>query len=372
MGIFEILSLLGTLLKIVMERKDKALPEGSEEKLGFDLSSIDWPKLFAAIMALIQALSSKPQAVEASLEPDTKMTLEKAGFNFSDINWDQILTILESIIHEIHQLIGEGPKAEPELDAMSLEERAFKWQPSPPDHRDFQFADHPCIAAEPFEIKTAVDLRDKLPVPWDQKNLGACTTFGVSTALVYDDVLQGHSVVDPSKLFMYFNARTIEGTIYSDAGAYIRDVVKCVAKYGYAPEADWPYVPAKFKFRPPLKAYKDALKNKALQYHAVNNSDLIELKTALSSGFPVVFGATLYRSFYNVGADGIVSLPTKTEGKLGGHCMTIVGYDDARGVFIVRNSWGPNWGDHGYCYFPYAYLTNLSLATDFWVISQVS
>jgi C1A family cysteine protease len=32
----------------------------------------------------------------------------------------------------------------------------------------------------------------------------------------------------------------------------------------------------------------------------------------------------------------------------GGHCMAIVGYDDAASCWIVKNSWGPGWGDHGF------------------------
>ena len=38
--------------------------------------------------------------------------------------------------------------------------------------------------------------------------------------------------------------------------------------------------------------------------------------------------------------------------------MLIVGYSDAKQVFIVRNSWGTHWGDNGYCYMPYDYAGN--------------
>ena len=55
----------------------------------------------------------------------------------------------------------------------------------------------------------------------------------------------------------------------------------------------------------------------------------------------------------------------------GGHAVTAVGYDDFQEVFIVRNSWGEGWGDKGYFYMPYAYITNPDLASDFWAINMV-
>ena len=54
----------------------------------------------------------------------------------------------------------------------------------------------------------------------------------------------------------------------------------------------------------------------------------------------------------------------------GGHAVMCVGYDDERGVFIVRNSWGTGWGDGGYFYMPYGYMTNEDLADDFWVLKK--
>ena len=51
--------------------------------------------------------------------------------------------------------------------------------------------------------------------------------------------------------------------------------------------------------------------------------------------------------------------------------MLAVGYDDAAQRFIVRNSWGPNWGMTGYFTMPYGYLADPQLARDFWTIYTV-
>ena len=59
------------------------------------------------------------------------------------------------------------------------------------------------------------------------------------------------------------------------------------------------------------------------------------------------------------------------EAVIGGHAVVGVGYDDAKQWFIVRNSWGAGWGMKGYFTLPYAYVTDASLAGDFWTIRVV-
>lgn len=41
-----------------------------------------------------------------------------------------------------------------------------------------------------------------------------------------------------------------------------------------------------------------------------------------------------------------------TDKRKGGHAVTVVGYN--KKGFILRNSWGSNWGDNGYVIFPYS------------------
>jgi len=57
---------------------------------------------------------------------------------------------------------------------------------------------------------------------------------------------------------------------------------------------------------------------------------------------------------------------------VGGHAVLAVGYDDASQTFLVRNSWGADWGQNGYFTMPYAYLTTRGLSSDFWTIRIVT
>lgn len=44
--------------------------------------------------------------------------------------------------------------------------------------------------------------------------------------------------------------------------------------------------------------------------------------------------------------------------------MVCVGYDDEKQHFIVLNSWGVEFGDKGYCYFPYDFISDNNLCND--------
>ena len=98
------------------------------------------------------------------------------------------------------------------------------------------------------------------------------------------------------------------------------------------------------------------------------------MKGCVAEGYPFVFGITVYQSMMSdqVAKTGIMPIPTTQEKVLGGHAILGVGFDDMTQRFKFRNSWGPTWGDGGYGYIPYAYLTDQNLATDFWTIRAIT
>jgi C1A family cysteine protease len=177
----------------------------------------------------------------------------------------------------------------------------------------------------------------------------------------------------PSRLFIYYNERDIEGTVDSDSGAQIRDGIKSIASQGDCPENEWSYDISKFAQKPPQKCYADALKHKAVQYQRITRT-LNQMKGCLASGYPFVFGFTVYDSFESeeVAKTGQLNMPSAGENVVGGHAVLAVGYDDTQNRFIVRNSWGSSWAMKGYFTMPYRYLLDQNLSDDLWTVRVVN
>jgi C1A family cysteine protease len=248
--------------------------------------------------------------------------------------------------------------------------KGFGWIPDLPDHRDFLYA---APMAMLRALPPRVDLRRQCPPVYDQGQLGSCTANAIGGAIEFDQLKQAlPQVFVPSRLFIYYNERVLEGTTSSDSGATIRDGIKTVANQGACPEPMWPYVISKFRSRPTRTCYTEASKHTAVTYQRLVQS-LSQMQGCLASGYPFVFGFTVYESFETVemARTGHAPMPSTRERVLGGHAVCAVGYDDTQAWFVCRNSWGTNWGMRGYFTIPYSYLTDDNLAADFWTIRVV-
>jgi C1A family cysteine protease len=247
---------------------------------------------------------------------------------------------------------------------MSGLQRVYGWRPDKPDIRDLYLS---VFRPPGVSLPDSTDLRPRLPIPYDQSTLGACTGNAIGAAIAY--VVPGFV---PSRLFIYYNERKREGTISIDAGAEIRDGIKSVVADGACNETDWPYDISQFTVAPPQHCYDNARLDLVLKYQRVRQ-DLFNMRGCLAGGFPFVIGFAVYESFESpeVARTGVVSMPAKGERMIGGHAVLVAGYDNSRGAFLVRNSWGPDWGEGGYCWIDYAYLTSSDLAADSWQINQV-
>ncbi|MFZ4399415.1 MAG: C1 family peptidase [Bacteroidales bacterium] len=251
---------------------------------------------------------------------------------------------------------------------------SYGWVPDKPDHRDLKYSDHVGhLYTSISPLPTIVDMRSQCTEIWNQDTLGACTAHAVGAQFEFLQRKEKIAEFMPSRLFIYYNERVIEGTVCLDAGATIRDSIKAVATNGVCPESLWKYTISKFKVKPSSACYTAATKHKALKYLRVNRN-LIEMKKCLADGFPFIFGFTVYENFESeeVAKTGMALMPSKSEKSLGGHAVMAVGYNDNKGAFLVRNSWGKDWGLGGYFYLPYDYFTNSNLSDDFWTIRLVN
>jgi len=289
-------------------------------------------------------------------------------------------------------------------------------QPDFHDHRDHYFCDHIGEKSSNYNhifcsIKTkekvaehtlsAVDLRRKLTSSIiNQGLLNSCSACAIAVAaelyLIEDEqpfINENASNIDASQMFIYYNERVAEDKVDLNAPVFIRNGIKSLFKNGICSEISWPYpettLPQSIKKvvrtgtvteissaiakvladnepelhaaiaeKPSAQALKQAEKHIINRYCRLTiDNGLDELKLSLSKGFPVIFGMMVPRSFYLTPATGIMKMPPQDEVRLGGHALLIVGYCNDKQYFIVRNSWGEEFGDKGHCYMPYEFFT---------------
>lgn len=246
--------------------------------------------------------------------------------------------------------------------------KRYGWRPDVADQRDYQYkATRSQIATLPKEFDLRPFMSKSIK---DQKELGACTGFATGLLHAFAAARQNRKV-NSSPLYIYYNARLLEGTVKFDAGAEIRNAIKGISLYGACDEATWPYRVSYFAKRPNGQAYRQGGTRQALVYQRIDNESIELIKARIASGFPVVCGIAVYESFELIGSDGRMPIPHRSEQLLGGHAVPLVAYNDRTKRFTARNSWGKSWGDGGDFHIPYSYVGDTTFCDDCWTIELV-
>ncbi|CAF1273540.1 unnamed protein product, partial [Didymodactylos carnosus] len=231
------------------------------------------------------------------------------------------------------------------------------------------------VKYSPDDLPPKADLRQEMTAIEDQSQIGSCSANALAGA--YEYLIKKHTGRDEdvSRLFMYYNGRAQDNpsASISDTGCSMTNAIEALDEHGACRESEWPYDITKVNQRPPSDAYEEA-KHFTIDEALQIKIDLFEMKSCIAQGYPFAFGIRLFKSFDKASKNGIVPVPSLSEtsrSSHGSHALLAVGYSDTSQAFIVRNSWGEGWGDHGYCYIPYDYMTNSNYCFDAWTVRKL-
>ncbi|KAK4463545.1 hypothetical protein QBC42DRAFT_295878 [Cladorrhinum samala] len=263
---------------------------------------------------------------------------------------------------------------------------------------------------------------------YNQNSTDSCVANAMAAAINFvarkDHVL----TLDPSRLFLYYNARALEimenqgmdtwPPKVKDAGSNIRYAAKAISKLGIASDAKFPWIQEgdgdkvlSINDRPPDAAYEEASAMHAVEYcrldpdhsedvedqftpkekEAIGIITLARTKQCLVEGYPVVFGFKFYwGDFKEHLANNQTPLPGDKwcsfkpvpqphdgpKGDWGAHAGVAVAFevdktDSSKGRVLVQNSWGPGPDSHPYFYMPFDWISDFEATDDFWMIRKV-
>ena len=286
-----------------------------------------------------------------------------------------------------------------------LDRPGMGWLPDPPDFRDFTVEQKTVpgrlqqlgetepvadmlkqagVADVPKRLPAKADQRQYFSAIEDQAALGSCTAQAGVGLLEYFERRTHGRELDGSRLFLYKVTRNLLH-LTGDTGAWLRSTMAAMTLFGVPPEEYWPYVIPDYDIEPPAFLYSFASNFQALSYYRLDppNTSRAELlqraKANIAAGLVPMFGFTVYSSYGQAASNGgKFPFPGNNERVEGGHAVIAAGYDDTieiknanpggpttKGAFLIRNSWGTDWGTAGYGYLPYAYIS-AGLAVDWW------
>jgi C1A family cysteine protease len=310
------------------------------------------------------------------------------------------------------------------LKSESSEKNGTGWLPPRPDLRDYTESNKEILALSiklgikegKMELPPSVDLRKWCSPVENQGELGSCTAHAGMGIIEYYEKKAFGKHLNGSRLFLYKTTRNLMQTS-GDSGAELRSTMGAIVLCGVPAEKFWPYKVEDFDVEPDPFVYSIAKNFSNIKYFShdagllralspepsassgfslssapcalssspsalspspINRIGVLDsVRKYLNAGVPSMFGFWGFPSFEKSDVRGGIPYPCDGESAEWGHAIVAVGYDDEKkitntidqkvrkGALLIRNSWGTSWGDKGYGWLPYDYVTN-GLATDFW------
>jgi len=218
----------------------------------------------------------------------------------------------------------------------------------------------------------------------DQGHRGCCVAFASCAELEPLIARQGSPLILSTNHAYYFYMQEEQSTPCKDPGLNTFKAANYLQKHLICDESAWPYVstdPTDLVAQGNCNAIDVPLSGITGQqgfgiqdYQLLPESkevkpdgtidmrDTLTLERLLDQGHDIVFGTIV--AWTKTGAQGVIDVKLGPAGQpifgAGGHAMVIVGYakpaESDKPYFIVKNSWGTNYGHAGYLYLTYDYI----------------
>jgi C1A family cysteine protease len=204
---------------------------------------------------------------------------------------------------------------------------------------------------------SSIDWRNNNGINWlgpvmNQGNCGSCVAFStVATLEARTSIASGmpwlHPSFSPQALFACGGASCDTGWQPDQAAAYLQST-------GIPDEACLPYTSGSTGLDVSCSSACGDVSQRNQKIAGFSQPSSYggsadAVKAALAKG-PLETTLFVYADFV-VYASGVYKHTTGE--MLGGHAVSIVGYDDTKQAWLIRNSWGPEWGENGFAWVSY-------------------
>lgn len=261
-----------------------------------------------------------------------------------------------------------------------------KWRKPEGDFGNIEYKEQPLDdkyePAHGLKPKNTIDLRKYFSPVRNQLNLGSCTSFAAVSmyeALMNRNGMEGENMMSPA--FLYYFSNIKKGR--PSGGSNFHEQFEMLGKHGVCQEALYEYDAENPDVEPTGEAVEDAMKHRLLsarQIPLINNIDKSEtlkenhrlITSALTEGYPVGISLKIYENLGKNGAFVLHPDDSPEAREEGWHAMVIVGYSEENNFYIVRNSWGPEFGEDGYCYVPMAYIDDPEYVNFACIITEIT
>jgi C1A family cysteine protease len=212
---------------------------------------------------------------------------------------------------------------------------------------------HAALAAIETAYPASYDLRNVNGANFispirDQGFCGSCVSFGTCATVEATMRVSKNDPnlnVDFSEAHLFYcyaqsQGRTCGGP---NGGWWPSAALDAFKNSGVADEACYPYVAGDQACTGLCSDWQSRV-TKISDWHAMTSP--ADMKTWISTRGPLIACYTVYDDFYSYKSGiyhNVVQSPNP-----GGHCVSIVGYDDNQQYWICKNSWGPTWGESGF------------------------